>query len=149
MLATPTSPCEPADLNTQKMTLFPRQTGFGRAGPRPPGGITCLPHAVHQLGAVDLEVRTTPVDFIAAGGHKWLNSPLGTGLLYVRREIQEELAQAYYGYLGLTSPEGGWGKYFTTSRSLPCDRMISCQQPNVSRSTARPTISVPFRWQNH
>ena len=35
--------------------------------------------AVQQLGAFPIDVRETPVDILACGGHKWLNAPFGVG----------------------------------------------------------------------
>lgn len=42
--------------------------------------------AIQALGVVPLDVRQTPIDFLAADGHKWLLGPEGAGLFYVRRE---------------------------------------------------------------
>ena len=42
--------------------------------------------AIQGLGVFPLDVRRTPVDFLAADGHKWLLGPEGAGLLFVRRE---------------------------------------------------------------
>jgi cysteine desulfurase/selenocysteine lyase len=42
--------------------------------------------AIQGLGMFPLDVRRTPVDFLAADSHKWLLGPEGAGLLYVRRE---------------------------------------------------------------
>lgn len=42
--------------------------------------------AIQGLGVFPLDVRATPVDFLAADGHKWLLGPEGAGLLFVRRE---------------------------------------------------------------
>lgn len=42
--------------------------------------------AIQGLGVFPIDVRTTPVDFLAADGHKWLLGPEGAGLLFVRRE---------------------------------------------------------------
>ena len=39
--------------------------------------------AIQQLGAIPIDVRATPVDFLVCGGHKWLNAPAGRGFLYV------------------------------------------------------------------
>jgi selenocysteine lyase/cysteine desulfurase len=33
-----------------------------------------------------LDVKATPIDFLAADGHKWLLGPEGAGLFYLRRE---------------------------------------------------------------
>ena len=42
--------------------------------------------AIQALGAFPLDVKKTPVDFLAADGHKWLLGPEGAGVLFVRRE---------------------------------------------------------------
>ncbi len=42
--------------------------------------------AIQALGIVPLDLRTTTIDYLASGGHKWLMGPEGTGLLYVRKE---------------------------------------------------------------
>ena len=47
-----------------------------------------------------------------AGGHKWLNSPYGTGVLYVNKNSLSRIRQSYAGYLNTTVPEGGWGAYW-------------------------------------
>lgn len=82
-------------------------------------GALLVVNAIHQLGAVKLSVRDTPVDILVAGGHKWLNSPFGCGLLYVSRETLPALRQQMWGYLGLAEPDGGWPRYFATPEITP------------------------------
>lgn len=82
-------------------------------------GVLLVVNAIHQLGAVKLSVRDTPVDILVAGGHKWLNSPFGCGLLYVSRETLPALRQPMWGYLGLAEPDGGWPRYFATPEITP------------------------------
>lgn len=54
--------------------------------------------AIQGLGVFPLDVRHTPVDFLAADGHKWLLGPEGAGLFFTRRE-----------HLNLLRPVGvGW-----------------------------------------
>jgi selenocysteine lyase/cysteine desulfurase len=47
--------------------------------------------AIQGLGAFPLDVRRTPVDFLAADGHKWLLGPEGAGVFYIRREHLERI----------------------------------------------------------
>ncbi len=47
--------------------------------------------AIQGLGVFPLDVAATPVDFLAADGHKWLLGPEGAGLFYCRREHLEML----------------------------------------------------------
>jgi selenocysteine lyase/cysteine desulfurase len=42
--------------------------------------------AIQGLGVYPLDVARTPIDFLAADGHKWLLGPEGAGVFYVRRE---------------------------------------------------------------
>jgi len=82
-------------------------------------GALLVVDAIQQLGATRLSVADVPVDVVVAGGHKWLNAPFGCGLLYVRRSTLPELRMPSWGYLGLESPDGGWGHYFATPESTP------------------------------
>jgi selenocysteine lyase/cysteine desulfurase len=54
-------------------------------------GILFFVDAIQGLGVLPLDVGQTPIDFLAADGHKWMLGPEGAGLLYVRRERVEEL----------------------------------------------------------
>jgi cysteine desulfurase / selenocysteine lyase len=42
--------------------------------------------AIQGLGAFPLDVQDTPIDFLAADGHKWLLGPEGAGVAYLRRD---------------------------------------------------------------
>jgi selenocysteine lyase/cysteine desulfurase len=54
--------------------------------------------AIQALGVFPLNVRATPIDFLAADGHKWLLGPEGAGVFFTRRE-----------HLDLLRPVGvGW-----------------------------------------
>lgn len=47
--------------------------------------------AIQALGVLPLDVKQTPIDALAADGHKWLLGPEGAGVFYVRREWIERL----------------------------------------------------------
>ena len=47
--------------------------------------------AIQALGVFPLDVRQTPVDFLAADGHKWLLGPEGAAIFFTRREHLERL----------------------------------------------------------
>lgn len=49
--------------------------------------ITSLVDGALSFAHVPLDVREMNCDFFATSLHKWLSAPLGTGFLYVRREI--------------------------------------------------------------
>lgn len=46
--------------------------------------VTWIVDAIQHLGGLPFDVRELDVDFMTAGGHKWLNAPLGCGLAYDR-----------------------------------------------------------------
>ncbi|HMB08697.1 MAG TPA: aminotransferase class V-fold PLP-dependent enzyme [Isosphaeraceae bacterium] len=54
-------------------------------------GVALFVDAIQGLGPLAIDVRRTPIDFLAADGHKWLLGPEGAGLLYVRRDWIERL----------------------------------------------------------
>ena len=70
--------------------------------------------AIQQIGAIPLDVRQTPVDILACGGHKWLTSPFGCGFLYINRKALPRLNLPLPGYLSVQDPPDGWGEYFQT-----------------------------------
>lgn len=62
------------------------------------GGLLVL-DAIQGLGAFEIDVKATGVDFLVADGHKWMLGPEGAGLFYIRQE-----------HLDLLEPLGvGWG----------------------------------------
>jgi selenocysteine lyase/cysteine desulfurase len=46
-------------------------------------GVLFSVDAIQGVGAIPLNLHETPVDFLAADGHKWLLAPEGIGFLYV------------------------------------------------------------------
>jgi selenocysteine lyase/cysteine desulfurase len=54
--------------------------------------------AIQGLGAFALDVCRTPVDFLAADGHKWLLGPEGAGIFYLRREHLQRLRAVGVGW---------------------------------------------------
>ncbi len=54
-------------------------------------GVLFFVDAIQGLGVLPLDVSRTPIDFLAADGHKWLLGPEGAGLFYIRRELVERL----------------------------------------------------------
>jgi selenocysteine lyase/cysteine desulfurase len=73
--------------------------GLGRAARAT--GTFFVVDAIQALGHVSFDVRTTPVDILACGAQKWLLSPWGSGFMYVRRGLIEQLE----------SPLAGWNAY--------------------------------------
>lgn len=65
------------------------------------GILFCL-DAIQTLGAFPTPLDQ--VDFMAADGHKWLLGPLGAGILYVRREVQDLLKPVAHGWHNVECP---------------------------------------------
>ena len=64
-------------------------------------GILFIVDAIQGLGVVQLDVRKAKIDFLAAGGHKWLLSPIGSGILYCRRELIPDMRVSDIGHLSI------------------------------------------------
>ena len=54
-------------------------------------GVLCLVDGAQALGMIPLNLRELGVDTYSATGHKWLTSPAGAALLYVRRELHDRI----------------------------------------------------------
>lgn len=68
-------------------------------------GEICLRHgcfffvdAIQGLGVFPVDVRRAGIHALAADGHKWLLGPEGCGILYVAREVQDEIAPVEFGW---------------------------------------------------
>ncbi len=67
-------------------------------------GVFLCVDAIQSLGAFPIDVKSMNIDFLAAGGHKWLCSPEGSGLFYVSREIQGYLRPTTIGWMTMRDP---------------------------------------------
>jgi len=74
-------------------------------------GVLFCVDAIQGLGALRLDVSTTPVDFFAADGHKWLLAPEGSGVFYCRRERLEDLVPVGAGWYSVDRSGVGPGDY--------------------------------------
>ncbi|OLS26284.1 MAG: Cysteine desulfurase [Candidatus Heimdallarchaeota archaeon LC_2] len=54
------------------------------------GGLIAV-DAIQQVGALTFDTSILDIDFLTVGGYKWLCAPYGTGLIYVKPELQEKL----------------------------------------------------------
>jgi cysteine desulfurase / selenocysteine lyase len=62
-------------------------------------GIYFVVDAIQGLGAVPLDVSQTPIDILACGGQKWLQSPWGSAFTYVRKELITQLEPPVVGWM--------------------------------------------------
>jgi cysteine desulfurase / selenocysteine lyase len=65
-------------------------------------GILFSVDAIQTLGAFPTNAANT--DFLCADAHKWLLGPCAAGLMYVRKEIQDQLAPTTQGWHNIRSP---------------------------------------------
>src|SRR5213596_1806992 len=63
-------------------------------------GALCLIDAYQSVGQVPVDVRTAGVDFLTAGGLKWLLGGTGIVFLYVRAELAGRLQPTTAGWFG-------------------------------------------------
>jgi cysteine desulfurase/selenocysteine lyase len=68
-------------------------------------GALFLVDAAQSAGHVPIDVSRSPVDLLAAPGHKGLLGPLGTGLLYVGPGVEEQLDSVRQGGTGSQSED--------------------------------------------
>jgi cysteine desulfurase/selenocysteine lyase len=64
-------------------------------------GIYLHVDGIQSLGMLRCNVRRVGIDFLSAGGHKWLLGPSGTGFFYCRKELLDELDVWNPGWLGV------------------------------------------------
>ncbi len=67
-------------------------------------GAALVVDAAQSAGAVPIDLRATPVDFLVAPGFKWLLGSLGAGLMHVRADWIERAAPPMIGWLAVSDP---------------------------------------------
>ncbi|WP_417391794.1 aminotransferase class V-fold PLP-dependent enzyme [Gimesia sp.] len=68
-------------------------------------GALFLVDAAQSAGHLPLNVAEMPIDFLACPGHKGLLGPLGTGLVYVRSDLVDQVQSLRQGGTGTRSEE--------------------------------------------
>jgi selenocysteine lyase/cysteine desulfurase len=58
-------------------------------------GIDVIVDAAHSFAHLDFRIPDLGADFFAANLHKWLGAPLGSGLVYVKRERVPDMAPLF------------------------------------------------------
>jgi selenocysteine lyase/cysteine desulfurase len=67
-------------------------------------GIPVLLDAIQGMGVYPLSLRSCPVQFVAADGHKWMLGPEGVGVLYVRQDWNEKIWPVLNGWHNTLHP---------------------------------------------
>ncbi|CAM2068075.1 Aminotransferase class V-fold PLP-dependent enzyme [Sulfidibacter corallicola] len=71
---------------------------------RAESGIHVCLDAIQGLGALPMDLRRTPLDFVVSGAHKWLLSPEGCGFLYVHPDRMAALDPFFAGWQSTDQP---------------------------------------------
>jgi selenocysteine lyase/cysteine desulfurase len=82
---------------------------------RAQGTLFCV-DAIQSLGVLPVDVRAMNIDYLSAGGHKWLLGPEGTGVFYCRRELLEHTRPPVIGWMNVADPLN-YGNYDYTLRN--------------------------------
>ena len=75
-----------------------------------PRGILTAVDGAHAIGMLALDMHDLGVDFYASSPYKWMGAPVGTGMLYLRRESQERVWPTVV-MAGWDDPERGAARY--------------------------------------
>src|SRR5712691_2505301 len=67
-------------------------------------GILCGIDAMQALGALDVDVQTLAIDYLAAASHKWLFSPPTCGILYISDTLLPQLQTPRRGWFSVEKP---------------------------------------------
>ncbi len=60
--------------------------------------------AIQGLGALQMDVQSMGIDFLATGGHKWLMWPAGLGFIYISPRIFDRIYPTQAGWLSVETP---------------------------------------------
>ncbi len=91
-------------------------------------GILFCVDGIQSLGALPVDVREMNIDFMGACGHKWMCGPLGAGLFYIRRDLQDRIRPLVIGASSVIN-ETDYGNYDYTFK--PDARRYESGTPNL------------------
>ena len=74
-------------------------------------GILFSVDAIQSAGVVPVDVQKMKIDFLAAGGQKWLMAPQGIGFAFVSERVQSMIHQAYLGWTSMKNFFGDLTSY--------------------------------------
>ena len=90
-------------------------------------GVLFAVDAIQSVGALCLNLSTLPVDFMAAGAHKWLLGPQGIGFCYCRPELLHRLRPVLVG----TGTVKRYNEYFVYDFDL-CETARRFEESSIS-----------------
>lgn len=102
-------------------------------------GALVMADAYQSVGILDVDVQALDVDLMTGGSIKWLCGGPGTGWLYVRPELQSQLAPALTGWMAHEQPfafdpgpqrlDAGWRRFLN---GTPCIPAYAAARPGFS-----------------
>ena len=72
-----------------------------------PRGVLLVCDGAQSPGMLDVDVKALGVDTFASSSHKWMLAPKGSGLLYIRRQVQDRVHPVFL--------HSGYGAYSASS----------------------------------
>jgi cysteine desulfurase/selenocysteine lyase len=81
---------------------------------RPRGKLLCV-DAIQSLGALPVDVMAMNIDYLTAGGHKWMLGPVGTGIFYCRKALLDATRPLAIGAMSVVDAHN-FGNYDYTLR---------------------------------
>ena len=101
--------CE--DPNTKVLAVSHVQWGSGQRMDLEKLGSACRERGIlfsvdviQSMGVMPIDVEAAKIDFLQAGGHKWMLGTMGAGVFYVRRGVLETLRPAIVGAMSVVDP---------------------------------------------
>lgn len=67
--------------------------------------------AIQGIGHLAIDLSETSVTVMSAGSYKWLCSPEGLGVAYVRRDVASDIIPHNVHFYGMEPADGGWSSY--------------------------------------
>ncbi len=68
-------------------------------------GIFLHVDGIQGLGALELDVKRSKIDFLSAGGHKWMMALPGIGIFFCRKELLDRIDIWNPGWTGVMKPK--------------------------------------------
>jgi selenocysteine lyase/cysteine desulfurase len=76
-----------------------------------------LVDAIQGMGAFPIDVKACSIDALAADGHKWMMGPEGCAILYVSKELQDQVEPVEFGWTNVA----GYNDYASRDMALRPD----------------------------
>ncbi|SYZ74658.1 Aminotransferase class V [Candidatus Zixiibacteriota bacterium] len=64
-------------------------------------GLYFVVDGIQGCGVETIDVRKCRIDILSSGAQKWMLSPLGTGLFYIRKDLQKKVRMPFASWLGV------------------------------------------------